>query len=321
MERKGILLIVVAIAALIVLNASTYTVREHEQALVTQFGKIQGKAISVPGLHLKMPFVQKIERFDKRWLEWDGARNEIPTRDKKYIWVDSYARWRISDPVRFFERLRSEVRAQSRLDDIIDSEIRNVIASHNLIEIVRSTTRQFEATDDAADSESETAEEQQTRQEEFAPTVGRQKLMDIVLEKASQKMPEYGVELADIRIKRINYVPSVQAKVFERMISERNRIAARFRSEGQGVSAEIKGRIEREVRTIQSEAYREAEEIRGKADAEAAAIYATAYNKNASLYRFVKSLETYKRVIDKDTELVLSSDSAVFKYLSTPDAK
>ncbi len=307
MSRSSALLLILLCASLFVLSNAAYTVNENEQVVVTQFGKITGETMTKPGLHFKLPFVQTLHRFDKRWLEWDGSRNEIPTRDKKYIWVDVYARWRISDAIRFYKRLRDENGAQSRLDDIIDGEVRNVIASHNLIEIVRSSAREFERDDEVDDT--------QVNDAELNPKLGRSKLMEIVVEKASQVMPAYGIELADVKIKRINYVPSVQQKVFERMISERRRIAERYRSEGQGKSAEIKGKIEREVRTIQSEAFRKAEEIRGNADAKAAAIYAEAYQRDPELYQFLKTLESYQHIVDEKTDLLLSTDSEALKYL------
>jgi modulator of FtsH protease HflC len=307
MTRTQILVLVGALFGLFVLQASMYTVAENEQVLVTEFGKIVSGTVKAPGLHWKTPFVQEIHSFDKRWLEWDGAPNQIPTRDKKYIWIDAFARWRISDPVKFYKRLRDEQSAQSRLDDIVDGEIRNVIANHDLIDIVRSSDRKFdreEEADDAIDDESV-----------FKPTLGRAQIAAMILKKASQVMPDYGVELTDIKLKRLNYVDSVQQKVFERMISERKRIAERYRSEGGGKRAEIEGKVEREQLRIRSEAYRRAEEIRGKADAEAAHIYADAYNRDPELYAFLKTLDTYKSIVNEDTELVLSTSAPLLRYL------
>lgn len=288
---------------------STYTVGEQEQVIRTRFGKIRGDAISDPGLHFKAPLVDRIQRFDKRWLEWDGDKNQIPTRDKKYIWVDTYARWRISDPILFYKRLRDERGAQSRLDDIIDGEIRNVVASHDLIELVRTSSRSFE-TADAVD-------EKPQDEKEFEVKFGREDLRKAVLERASAVMPDYGIELGDVRVKRINYVESVQLKVFDRMISERKRIAERYRSEGQGKSAEIRGKVERELKEIESEAYRKATEVRGEADAQAAAIYAAAHNSDPELYRFVKTLATYDATIDDDTTVVLTTDAEALQYLDS----
>lgn len=299
------------LAALLLLAGmtSTYTLQENEQALLTRFGEIQGEAITEPGLHFKLPVADEVHRFDKRWLEWDGDPNQIPTRDKKYIWVDTFARWRIADPVLFYKRLRDERGAQSRLDDIIDGEIRNVIARHDLIEIVRTSSRKFESdgsVDDSGDNSLDPG---------AFTGGGREDLRKEVVEKASSVMPDYGLELADVRIKRINYVQSVQTKVFERMISERQRIAERYRSEGQGKSAEILGQIERKLKEIESEAYRKATEVRGRADAKAASIYAEAYNKDPEFYRLLKTLETYEKTIDGNTQLVLSTDAELLQGL------
>lgn len=306
MKRIWVLAILLPVA-LFVASDSVYIINEYDQVIITQFGKIMGPGRTRPGLHFKTPFVQDVQRFDKRWLAWDGSPNEVPTKDKKYIWVDTYARWRISDPVVFYKRLRDEVSAQSRLDDIIDGEVRNVIANNALIDLVRTGSRKFERT------EAQEGEREDTTA--FIAAVGREKLVEQILAKAQLVMPEYGIELADMQFKRINYVESVQQKVFERMISERKRIAELYRSEGLGKSAEIAGRVERELRTIQSEAYRKSEEIRGRADAEAANIYAGAYNRDPDLYEFLKSMQTIGQVVDKSSELVLSTDNDLLKYL------
>jgi len=306
MTRSLVSALGVALVALFMLQAAMFTVAENEQVLITQFGRI-ARSEQEPGLHWKSPFVQDIHTFDKRWLEWEGSPNQIPTRDKKYIWVEVFARWRIADATKFYQRLRDEQSAQSRLDDIIDGEVRNVVANHDLIDLVRSSAREFEQGDEV-DNEGE-------EKGAFAPSIGREEIAKLVLTKSAQVMPDYGIELADIKILRVSYVESVQQKVFQRMISERQRIAQRYRSEGKGKRAEIEGRVERELLRIRSEAYRKAEEIRGKADAEAAAIYAEAYNRDPELYGFLKSLETYRSVIDEDTEIVLSTDAPVLKYL------
>ncbi len=297
---------------LITLWSAFYTVSETEQVVITQFGQPIGRSVTQPGLHLKIPFAQEVNVFDKRWLEWDGNANQVPTRDKKYIWVDTYARWRISDPLLFFQRLRDERGAQSRLDDIIDGETRNVIASHNLIEVVRSSNRSFERAEEVED----VMETEAMRAVEF----GRDKITRLILERASLVMPDYGIELVDLQVQRVNYVESVQTKVFERMISERKRIADRHRSEGQGKSAEIRGKKERELKVIESEAYRKTQEIMGRGDAEAVAIYADANNRDRELYRFLRTMETYRATIDKDSWLMLSTDADVFRYLQSPKA-
>jgi membrane protease subunit HflC len=307
MTRWSLFTLVGAVVALFLLQASMFTVAENEQVIVTQFGKIVGKSIMEPGLHWKAPFSQEVHSFDRRWLEWDGSPNQIPTRDKKYIWIDAFARWRISDPLKFYKRLRDEASAQSRLDDIIDGEIRNVIASHDLIEVVRSSAREFERGDEANELQDEAAV--------FNPKLGREKIAAIVQQKSSLVMPDYGVELADIKIRRVNYVESVQQKVFERMVSERRRIAERYRSEGGGKRAEIEGKVERELLRIRSEAYKSAEETRGKADAEAAKIYADAYNRDPELYSFLKTLEAYRGIINENTDVILSTSSPLLRFL------
>ncbi|HHF42442.1 MAG: protease modulator HflC [Candidatus Aminicenantes bacterium] len=304
---RNILLALGLLVILIVLTDALYIVSETNQVIITQFGEPIGGAITEPGLHIKVPFIQKANYFEKRWLEWDGDANQIPTKDKKYIWVDTYARWRIKDPLVFFQRVRDERGAQSRLDDIIDGETRNAIANFDLIEIVRSSNRKFELTEDLAklDIASSVPEIH----------VGREKIARLILEKASKITLEFGVELKDVRIKRVNYVEEVQKKVFDRMIAERKRIASLYRSEGDGKSAEIRGQKERELKKITSEAYRQAQEIMGKADAEATRIYAQAYNLDPEFYQFMKTLEVYRQTFDAETWLILSTDSEFFKYL------
>jgi len=301
-----------AVLGLITLSSALYTVAETEQVIITQFGQPIGGAITKAGLHLKVPFAQEANFFEKRWLEWNGNANQVPTRDKKYIGIQTYGRWRISDPLLFFQRLRDERRAQSRLDDIIDGETRNVIASHDLIEVVRTTNRAFERAEEVEDI----MEAESMRQIEL----GRDKLTRKILKQVQHVVPDYGIELVDIQVQRVNYIESVQAKVFERMISERKRIADRHRSEGQGKSAEIRGKKERELKVIESEAYRKTQEIMGRGDAEAATIYASAYNNNRELYRFLKTMETYRSSIDKETWLVLSTSTDAFRYLQSQNA-
>jgi membrane protease subunit HflC len=297
------------LVAILTLSSTFYTVSETEQVVITQFGEPIGVAVTGPGLHVKLPFAQDVNVFDKRWLEWTGNPNQIPTRDKKYIWVETYARWRIANPLLFFQRLRDERGAQSRLDDIIDGDTRNVIANHNLIEVVRVSNRAFERAEDVED----VMEAEAMRQVEL----GRDKITRLILERASKVMPDYGIELVDIQVQRINYIESVQAKVFERMISERKRIADRHRSEGQGKSAEIRGKKERELKVIESEAYRKTQEIMGRGDAEATEIYAAAYNRDRDLYGFLRTMDTYRATIDQNSWLVLSTSADVFRYLQS----
>jgi len=313
MSKKNILIIIVAILVLIVLFQSTYVVNESEQVVVTQFGKPVGEAIVEPGLKFKMPFVQKANFFDKRFLEWDGDPNQVPTKDKKFIFVDTYARWQISDPLQFFKRLRNERGAQSRLDDILDGETRDFIANHNLEEAVRTSNR----TPISSGTISELIEDSLINIE-----VGRKKIQNMIQESANRQATDLGVVILDFRFKRINYVEEVRTQVYERMKSERFRIADKFRSEGQGESSRINGEKERDLKNIQSEAFREAEEIKGKADAEAAAIYASAYNKSGmsrDLYDFVKSMETLRNTFDKETSIIISTDSEIYKYLKSMD--
>ena len=308
-QTTTIIIVVAAFLVLIVLLNAFYVVSETNQVIITQFGDPIGEAITTPGLHIKAPFIQKANYFEKRWLEWDGDANEIPTKDKKYIWVDTYARWRIIDPLVFFQRVRDERGAHSRIDDIIDGETRNAIANFDLIEIVRSTNREFEMTEEAEilDLASAIVKIQ----------TGRERIAQIILEKSSETTPEIGVELKDVKIKRINYVDEVERKQFDRMISERQRIASKYRSEGDGKSAEIRGQKEKELLKIQSEAYRTSQEIKGKADAEATAIYADAYNRDPEFYQFMKTLEVYRNIMDKETWLLLSTDAEFLKYLKS----
>ena len=310
-STKTIVLIAVGLAVLLILVDAVFVVSETNQVIITQFGEPIGGPINTAGLHLKAPFIQKTNYFEKRWLEWEGFPNQIPTKDKKYIWVETYARWRIHDPLVFYQRVRDERGGHSRLDDIVDGETRNAIAKFDLIEVVRSTNREFELTEESAILE---LSEMITKIE-----VGREKVAQIILEAASKITPQFGVELRDVRIKRINYVDEVQQKVFDRMIAERKRIAAKYRSEGDGKSAEIRGQKEKELKRIQSEAYRKAQEIKGKADAEATRIYAQAYSVDPEFYQFLKTLETYRTSLDSETWLLLSTDSEFLKFLKGPE--
>ncbi|MGB9906362.1 MAG: protease modulator HflC [Candidatus Saccharicenans sp.] len=304
-----LILAIFIILVLLALIDGIYVVSETNQVIITQFGQPIGAAVTSPGLHFKIPFVQKANYFEKRWLEWDGDATQIPTRDKKYIWVDTYCRWRISDPLVFYQRVKDERGAHSRLDDVVDGETRNVIASYDLIEIVRSTNREFNLSEESALLDySEVIGKIQ---------VGRARIAEIILEKASRITPEFGVELKDVRIKRVNYVDEVQKKVFDRMIAERKRIASRYRSEGDGRSAEIRGQKERELKIITSEAYRRAQEIKGRAEAEATVIYAQAYNLDPEFYQFLKTLETYRSTLAQNTWLILTTNSEFLKYLKS----
>jgi membrane protease subunit HflC len=296
-----------AAAAVLLLALSLYTVSETEQAILTQFGEPVGGPITAAGLHFRVPLVRLVHRFDKRWLEFEGSPNQIPTKDKKYIWVETYARWRIVDPLKFYQNVGDERGAQSRLDDIIDGQTRNAVASFDLIEIVRSTGREFQVTEDLAGIGSAEA---------MAPVrTGRSAIAKIVLDKAAQITPSFGIEVEDVRFLRINYIDSVQQKVFERMTSERKRIAERSRSEGQGKAAEIRGQKERDTLAASSEGYKKAQEKKGAADATSTAIYARAYGRDPEFYQFMKSMETLQSSLDEKSWLLLSTDSELLKYL------
>ncbi|MFQ5601990.1 MAG: protease modulator HflC [bacterium] len=309
MKGTVLTVIIVGVLALILATSSMFTVNETEQVIILQFGRPIGEPIQEAGLHFKLPFIQDVKSFDKRVLEWDGDENQIPTSDKKYIWVDTFGRWKIVDPLKFYQSVRGDERAaQSRLDDIIDSATRNYVSENLLIEAVRNSNRKLETTIE---------EQAGFVTEAVAQTIekGRQKITELILEKAAQAMPEFGIELLDVRIKRINYIEEVRQKVYERMISERKRIAEKSRSEGQGRKAEIDGEREKEYQRITSEAYRKAQEIKGKADAEATRIYANAYNKDPEFYSFIQTLESYKSTMKNNTTLILNTDSDFLKYL------
>lgn len=315
---KQIVLLVVLFIAVIVSMSAFYTVGEIEQVIITQFGKPVGEPVTDAGLHVKVPFIQDVNPIDKRILEWDGSPSDMPTKDKLYISVDLFARWRIIDPLQYFLRLRDERSAQSRLDDILGSETRNAVAKHELIEIIRTTKDRVPQQDESLNDENNVVGA-------LVPiTKGRQKVEDEIFTEAASKVSVFGIELLDIRFKRINYNASVRPKIYDRMISERRQIAERFRSEGNGEAARITGNRERELNKIQSEAYRSVEEIRGQADAQATAIYAKAYNQSRTaveFYEFIQTLETYKSAIDKDTTLVLSTDSELFKFFKSVSGK
>jgi len=308
-NRSQPVIIVLLLIVLFVLGGSVYTVSEIDQAIITRFGEPVGEPVTEPGLHFKLPFIETANMFERRFLEWDGFRNQVPTRDRRFIWVDTYARWRITDPLLFFQRLRDERGAQSRLDDILDGETRNAVARHDLIEIVRTSNR--EPLDTATTGLEEA--------EVLTPiSIGRKEITEEILAAAATAVGDLGIELLDLQFKRINYVAEVQQDVFARMIAERQRIASEFRSEGQGESARIQGERERDLARIQSEAFRSAEELRGTADAEATQVYADAYGSDTSFYAFTKSLETYEKTMGSDTYFILGTDSELMRYLEGP---
>ena len=307
---SGIVLAVIIVIVLF-MSGAIYTVDETQQVVITQFGQPIGRPITQAGLNFKTPFIRQANYFEKRILEWDGNPNQIPTKDKKYIWVDTTARWKIVDALKFLQSVGNETGAHARLDDIIDSATRDFVTNHNLVEAVRDTNRIIEEGVGTADEDAMG----QSGEDLERIRIGREELTRGILNEASKIVPQYGIELIDVRVKRINYVSDVQRKVFERMISERKRAAERYRSEGQGKKAEIDGQREKELNQIRSQAYKVAEEVKGKADAEAIEIYANAYNKDPEFYSFLKTLETYKDTIDEGTTIILTTDSEYLQYL------
>jgi membrane protease subunit HflC len=293
-----------------------FQVYEGQQAIVLQFGRPVGDTITAPGLHMKIPIIQEVRRFDRRLLIWDGDPNQIPTKGREFIWIDTTARWRIADARKFLENVATEEGAQSRLDDIIDSVVRDQVSGSELVELVRSST--WEVPQGEA-LEAATAEQEQELKKQISR--GREEITRTILAEARKVIPQYGIELVDVRIKRLNYIESVREKVYARMISERKRIAAQFRSEGEGESAEILGTMEKELRQIRSTAYRRAQEIRGKADAEATRVYGEAFSRDPEFFAFSRTLEAYKEAQTPDSVMILTTDSDYYRYLknASPD--
>jgi membrane protease subunit HflC len=303
-------IIVVVVAVLLVLSGTFYTLEEGQQAVIVQFGRPVGEPVTEAGLHVKLPFVQGVQRFEKRLLTWDGDPNQIPTKGREFIWVDTTARWRIADAKKFLESVASEEGAQSRLDDIIDSMVRDQVSSSELVELVRSASWEVPVGEVLKEVP---AEQQEALKKEI--TRGREEITRTILTEARKIMPQYGIELVDVRIKRLDYVESVREKVYARMISERKRIAAQFRSEGEGRSAEILGEMEKDLRQIRSAAYRQVQEIRGGADAEATRIYGEVYSRDPEFYAFSRTLEVYGEGGNKNSVLILTTDSDYYRYL------
>ena len=309
MKNKILPFIIITVLALIISASSAFIVDEKEQVVTTQFGKPIGDPITEPGVYFKIPFIQKANFFEKRYLEWDGDRASVITQENQSIFVDSYARWQITDPLQFFKRLTNEKGAQSRLDDILDGETKLHIAKNKLIELVRSSNR-TPVQVDTVDAE--------LRDSLVPISIGRAQIQSDILASANKQAKDLGIQILDFRFKRVNYVEDVRSSVYDRMKSERNNIAEKFKSRGQGSASKINGERDRELKTIQSGARRKAEEIKGDADAKAAAIYAAAYgrsNQSKELYAFLKSLETFKKTLDNETSVILSTDNELFKYL------
>jgi membrane protease subunit HflC len=296
------ILIILIIALIVTVANGFYVLEEGRQAVITQFGRPVGQPVTEAGLHFKVPYIQEVTYFEKKILIWDGDPNQIPTNDKTFVYLDVTARWRIADPLVFLQAVNNETRAQTILDDIIDGTVRDLVNKNDLVELIRSSDFSPETMTNSA------VEIENLR-------YGRDKISDMIHETASKITPQYGIELVDVLFKRVNYIDTVRLRVYDRMISERKRIAAEKRSMGEGQKAEIMGKVERELKQILSTANREAEEIKGKADAEAAKIYADAYNKDPEFYSFTKSLESYKSAVGQNTNLVISSDSEFYKFL------
>ena len=275
--------------------------------VITQFGNPIGEPISEPGLQIKMPFTQTANFFDRRFLAWDGQPKQVSTRDKRFININTYARWRISDPLKYAQRLFDESKAQTRLGAILEGATQNAVANHDLIELVRSSNREYIVSSDVDDKD---------QTEKAVIESGRDAITKEILKIAQERTSDLGIEVLDFQFKRINYVPEVRKKVYERMISERKRIAEEFRSQGEGESARISGEKDRDLKEITSDAYRRSQEIKGRADAEAADIYASAYNRGPEFYRFMRTMEVYEETLNEETILVLSTDSDFLKYLS-----
>ena len=301
-------LIGIVLVCIVVAMNGFYILPEGRQAVITQFGAPVGEPIVEAGLHIKTPFVQNVQYFEKRILIWDGDPNQIPTNDKTFIFIDATARWRISDALQFLQSVNDVNRAMTILDDVIDGTVRDLVNKNNLAEIIRSSDWNPEESSASGGAGGEKLE---------PIRFGRDKIVAMIHEEASKVTPKYGIELVDVMFKRVNYIESVRLKVYDRMISERNRIAAGKRALGEGRKAEILGRVDRELKVITSKARKEAEEIRGRADGEAAGIYADAYNKDPEFYAFTKSLESYQKTLGENAKLIMSSNSDFFKFLNS----
>jgi len=315
MNNKNLSFIIPIIIIILILIGNTfYIVEEGKQAIITQFGQPIGNPITLSGLHLKIPFIQKITYFEKRILEWDGYPSEIPTKDKRYIWIDTTARWKIVDALKFFKSVANERGAHAILDGIIDAAVRDAVTAQDSFEVVRSSNRLRKLIE-----KEKIGQEDEFINEGVLATIkmGREKIREEIVKKAKSDLgPRYGIELIDVRIKRVNYIEKVRQNVYERMIAERKRAAEQYRSEGRGIRAEVEGKTEKELKEILSLAYKESQEIKGNADAQAAKIYADAYSKDSEFFSFLKTLETYSATVDKNTTIILTTEGEYFKYLT-----
>ena len=302
---KTLLLIVVA-ASIVLVYSAAYIVDETEQVLVTQFGRVVGKPVTTPGLKFKLPFFQVANFFPKNLLTWDGDPGQVPTKDKTYIWVDAFARWKIVDPMKYFQTVTNELAAIERLDDLIDPAMRNLVTSYPLVESVRNTDRRMDTLESVMD--------ENQKRVQYKVDLGRDEITKRILKQASEKLTQFGIELVDVKIKRINYIENVRAAVYNRMIAERNQIAEKYRAEGMGEASNIRGEKEKELQVIKSQAYKDSQTLKGEADATATKIYADAYGADPDFYAFLKTMEVYKETMKKDSTLILSTDSDFMKY-------
>ncbi len=314
MGRVNAVFLAIAVIAALVLYNSAYVIDETEQVVITQFGRIMGDAKKTPGLKFKVPFIQKVNSFPKNLLEWDGDPGQIPTKDKTYIWVDTFARWRISDPVVYFQTVKDEFSALKRLDDIIDPAMRDLISAYPLVESVRNTDRPMDTFDAIRGLEAKEGEDTPKRMVRYRVDLGRAEIARQIEKQAREKLADFGIQIVDVKIKRINYIDSVRGSVYNRMVAERNQIAEKFRAEGQGEASNIRGEKEKELQVIKSQAYKQAQEIKGKADAQATRIYSAAYGQDPEFYAFVKTMELYTKTLDKDSTVILSTESELMKY-------
>jgi modulator of FtsH protease HflC len=301
------IVLIVAAAGIVLAYSSAYVVDETEQVVITQFGKVIGTPVKTPGLNFKIPFIQKASYFPNNLLTWDGDPGQVPTKDKTYIWVDTFARWKIVDPIKYFQTVNNEFAALERLDDIIDPAMRNLITSYPLVESVRNSSRSMDTFDSVG-------EEETRKHVQYKINLGRDEITKRIVKQASEKLSPFGIDLVDVKIKRINYIENVRLAVYNRMIAERNQIAEKYRAEGKGEASNIRGEKEKELQVIKSQAYKTSQTLKGTADAQATQIYADAYSVDVEFYEFLKAMDVYKKTMSKDSTLVLSTNSDFMKY-------
>lgn len=300
------IVLIAAAAGIVLVYSSAYVVDETEQVVITQFGKVVDTPVTTPGLNFKIPFIQKASYFPKNLLTWDGDPGQVPTKDKTYIWVDTFARWKIVDPIKYFQTVNNEFAAMERLDDIIDPAMRNLVTSYPLVESVRNSSRSMDTFESVVD--------ESRKRIQYKINLGRDEITKRIVKQASAKLSPFGIELVDVKIKRINYIENVRQAVYNRMIAERNQIAEKYRAEGKGEASNIRGEKEKELQVIKSQAYKTSQTLKGEADAQATQIYADAYSVDPGFYEFLKAMDVYKKTMTKDSTLILSTDSDFMKY-------